>query len=74
MALHPSPGTTTIRRTPIHVLVEPDDDNRLDLPTALQVEQVRAVSTHRLVERIGRLDAETRHAVDEVLRTILRLD
>lgn len=67
------PGTTAVRSVPIHVVVEPDDDNGLEQTTALQVEQVRAVSTGRLVEKIGRLDAQTRHTVDEVLRTVLRL-
>lgn len=67
------PGTTTMRGLPLHVVVEPDDDNGLDDPTALQVEQVRAISSVRLIERIGRLDAEARHTVDEILRNVLRL-
>jgi mRNA-degrading endonuclease toxin of MazEF toxin-antitoxin module len=67
------PGTTTLRRLPLHVVVEPDDDNGLDRPTAFQVEQVRAISTTRLVERLGRLDAEARHTVDEILRNALHL-
>ena len=67
------PGTTALRNLPIHVLVEPDDENGLDQTTALQVEQVRAISTVRLVERLGRLDAEGRHTVDEILRNVLRL-
>lgn len=67
------PGTTTLRGLPLHVLVEPDDDNGVEQPTALQVEQVRAISTVRLIERLGRLDAEGRHTVDEILRNVLRL-
>jgi mRNA interferase MazF len=67
------PGTTTLRRLPLHVVVEPDHDNGLDQRTAFQVEQVRAVSTTRLIERLGRLDAEARHTVDEILRNVLRL-
>jgi mRNA interferase MazF len=67
------PGTTTVWQLPLHVTVEPDADNGLDRPTAFQVEQVRAVSTARLVERLGRLDAEARHTVDEILRNALDL-
>lgn len=68
------PGTTTLRRLPLHVTVEPDAANGLDRTTALQVEQVRAISTARLVERLGRLGSEDRHAVDEILRSALHLD
>ena len=67
------PGTTTIRRLPLHVSVDPDDDNGLASTTAFQVEQVRAISTARLVERLGRIDAESRHTVDEILRNVLAL-
>lgn len=67
------PGTSTIRRLPLHVTAEPDDTNGLGQTTAFQVEQVRAISTGRLLERLGRLDAETRHTVDEILRNVLDL-
>ena len=67
------PGTTTLRRLPLHVVVEPDGDNGLLEPTALQAEQVRAISSVRLIERLGRLDPEARHTVDEILRNVLRL-
>jgi mRNA interferase MazF len=67
------PGSTTLRGLPLHVVAEPDDDNGLVRPTAFQVEQVRAISTTRLVRRLGRLDAEARHTVDEILRNVLRL-
>ena len=68
------PGTSTIRDLPLHIVAEPDVTNGLDRSTAFQVEQVRAVSTARLKERLGRLDAESRHAVDEVLRMVLSLN
>ena len=67
------PATSTIRSLPLHVVVEPDADNGLEVPTAFQVEQVRAVSVGRLVERIGRLDPVSRHAADEILRNALSL-
>jgi mRNA interferase MazF len=67
------PGTTTLRSLPLHVVVEPADENGLQHRTAFQVEQVRAVSTARLLERLGALSTESRYAIDEVLRSVLRL-
>lgn len=67
------PGTSTIRSVPLHVVVDPDDNTGLAVPTAFQTEQVRAVSVARLVERLGRLDPVSRHAIDEILRNALGL-
>ena len=67
------PGTSTIRGIPLHVVLSPDGNNGLVTETAFHVEQVRAISTGRLVERLGRLDAPTSHAIDEILRNALRL-
>lgn len=67
------PGTSTIREVPLHIVVDGGADVGLPSRTAFQVEQVRAVSVARFVERLGRLDAVSRTAVDEVLRTALRL-
>ncbi len=67
------PGTSTLRSLPMHLEVEPDSDNGLDTPTAFQTEQVRAVSTRRLHSVIGRLGVVEQEAIDEILRTILRL-
>ena len=67
------PGTSTIRPIPLHVVVSPDRNNGLATETAFQVEQVRAVSTGRLVSRLGRLDDLDRHAIDEILRNVLSL-
>ena len=67
------PGTSTIRRVPLHVVVQPDVDNGLAVATAFQVEQVRAVSNGRLVARLGRLDSLSQHSIDEILRNALSL-
>ncbi|MBK6858224.1 MAG: hypothetical protein IPG97_17155 [Microthrixaceae bacterium] len=48
------PGTSTIRRISLHMVLEPDADNGLDALTAFQPEQVRSVSVDRLQDRIGR--------------------
>ena len=67
------PGTSTIRPVPLHVVVEPGASTGLSVTTAFQAEQVRAVSAARLVQRLGRLGAVSRHAVDEILRNALSL-
>ena len=67
------PGTSTIRQIPLHSVVSSDRGNGLSAETAFQVEQVRAVSTGRLVERLGRLDALGRLEIDEILRNVLSL-
>jgi len=67
------PGTRTLRGLSLHIEVPPDEQNGLRATTAFQIEQVRSVSSARLVERLGRLGAEPRHAIDEILRAALSL-
>ena len=67
------PGTSTIRGIGLHAVVSPDRGNGLVTETAFQVEQVRAVSTGRLVNRLGRLGAPNRDAIDAILRSALCL-
>lgn len=67
------PGSSTLRALPLHVTVEPDPGNGLTTPTAFQVEQVRAISTERLLHRLGRLDTVSVRVLDEILRNVLRL-
>lgn len=67
------PGTTTIRGIPLHVVCHADRANGLSAETAFQIEQVRAVSTERLIRRIGRLHALELRTIDETLRSALNL-
>lgn len=67
------PGTSTIRDVALHVVVGPDSAGGLVTATAFQVEQVRAVSTARLEQHLGRLDPVSRHSIDEILRNVLSL-
>lgn len=67
------PGTSTIRRVSLHVVVEPDAGNGLDALTAFQSEQVRAVSVERLRDRLGHAGAMATAQLDELLRTVLNL-
>ena len=67
------PGTSTIRRVSLHLVVEPDADNGLDAMKAFQVEQVRSVSVARLDRCLGRLGSIGVAQLDELLRTVLDL-
>ena len=67
------PGTSTIRGLSLHVVAEPDEISGLDTATAFQVEQVRAVSTHRAVRRLGTASSAVRYSIDDVLRLVLKL-
>jgi len=55
------------------VVVSSDRGNGLASDTAFQVEQVWAVSTGRLVDRLGRIDAPALRALAEVMRSTLSL-
>lgn len=68
------PGTSKIRRLPLHVEVRPDAVNGLTVATAFQVEQIRAVSVNRLIERLGFLEPMLCQTVDETLRSVLALN
>lgn len=67
------PGTTTIRRISLHLVVEADPDSGLDSLTAFQPEQVRSVSVHRLEHRMGQVGPLVVARLDELLRTVLNL-
>lgn len=67
------PGTSTIRRVSLHLVVEPDVDNGLDSLTAFEAEQVRAVPVDRLQQRLGTAGALVVGQLDELLRTVLSL-
>lgn len=67
------PGTSTVRGIPLHVVCQPDRANGLSTETAFQIEQVRALSTGRLIHRVGRMDALAIGTIDETLRSALDL-
>ena len=68
------PGTTALRGIPLHVPVDPDAGNGLDTTTAFQAEQVRAISTARLITRLGRLAPEHQWSLSAVLAGTLALE
>lgn len=48
------PGPTRSRGLPLHVTVEPDGSSGLTETTEFQAEQIRVISTARLIARLGR--------------------
>jgi len=65
------PVTTVRRGLSVHVEVEATPDNGLDETSYLQCELLRAISTRRLVARLGVLDAATSDSVERVVRALL---
>jgi len=68
------PGTTARRGIPLHIPVDPDAGNELDTTTEFQAEQMPAISTARLITRLGRLDPEHQWALSGVLAGTLALE
>lgn len=66
------PLTTTRRGLPhLHVEVEPDVANGLDEVSYARCDLLRAVSTRRLVHRVGVVSGETAFAIEIGVRDLL---
>ena len=66
------PMTTTARGIPLHVSVIPPDGG-VRRPSFVKCEDVRSVSSDRLIERWGTLANETMASVSDRLRVLLDL-
>lgn len=67
------PVTRTRRTLPGHVEIEAAVGSGLSDTSYAQAEQVRAVTTNRLVRRLGAVDAVTLTKVEQALRRMLAL-
>lgn len=67
-----TPVTTTRRGIPFHVPVSPPEGG-LRRPSFIKCEDIRSVSTERLVERWGLLTPSTMALVEDRLRILLQL-
>ena len=67
------PITGTVRESPIVVVVQPDERNRLDRPSLVRVPDVSTFDRVRLKRRLGVLAPETMREVSEKLRVHLGL-
>jgi mRNA interferase MazF len=66
------PMTTTDRRIPLHVAVDPPEGG-LKQRSFVQIDNVRSISSERLIRRWGTLEAKTLVEVERRLRMLLRL-
>lgn len=66
------PLTTTDRRVPLHVMIEPPTGGVRERSFAM-CEMVRSISTDRLSRLCGMVGTETMAAVDDRLRVLLDL-
>jgi mRNA interferase MazF len=65
------PGTTAKRPWSTRVEIEPTAGNGLRDTTYLQCDQLRSVGTHRLVRRLGVVDADTAARVRWIIAAII---
>lgn len=67
------PLTRTIRPSSTEVIIEPDEDNRLDETSSAQCQHVRSVATSRIHERTGNVGPVVLGEVRETLALLLDL-
>jgi mRNA interferase MazF len=67
------PVTRTRRALPGHVEIEADAGTGLSDVSYAQAEQIRAVTSNRLVRRLGAVDIGTLTRVEQALRRMLAL-
>jgi mRNA interferase MazF len=65
------PLTGTIRRFGSEVLVEPDDANGVEEPSAAQCQQIRAVSTGRVDRALGNVGAAVLAQIRDIIALVL---
>ena len=66
------PCTTTRRGLPSHIEIEPDGSG-LHAITYAKCEDVKSVSEHRLISRLGAADEEALFAITRALRFLIDL-
>ena len=66
------PTTTTRRGLPSHVAIETGDSGLAETSYA-KAEDIKSVSTHRLIRRLGALPADRLNHAEQVLRPLLGL-
>lgn len=71
--VHVVPLTRTIRHSGAEVIIEPDDHNGLNAPSAAQCQHVRAVATGRLAAHVGNVGPVVLQQIRHTLAVILDL-
>lgn len=54
-----------------HVRIDPDDENGLDKPSAVDALQIRSVAIERFVERVGMVPSETLSEVTAAVAAVI---
>jgi mRNA interferase MazF len=71
--VHVVPLTSTIRAFHSEIVVEPDEANGLDVPSAAQCQHIRAVSPSRVAGTRGNVGATVLSQLRETIAVILDL-
>jgi mRNA interferase MazF len=71
--VHVVPLTSTIRAFHSEIVVEPDEANGLDVPSAAQCQHIRAVSPSRIAGTRGNVGVTVLSQVRETIAVILDL-
>jgi mRNA interferase MazF len=66
------PITSKDKKIPFHVSIEPPEGN-LKIKSFIKCEDVRSVSTERLIKKLGEVSSETLQKVEERLRLLIGL-
>ena len=70
-----APITSKVRTplSPLHVLLAADDATGLSAPSMALLNQIRTVDRHRLIKRLGAVNAQTMQLVNEAIEISLGL-
>lgn len=71
--VHVVPLTSTIRPFHSEVIIDPDDENGLDVVSVAQCQHIRAVSPHRIIDVRGNVGAAALTQLRETIAVILAL-
>jgi len=71
--VHVVPLTTTLRGYESEVVVEPDQANGLDRPSAAQTQHVRAVATTRIADHLGNVGVVVLGQLRDTIAVLLDL-
>ena len=69
----PFTSNTNVQRFPHTVLVQPSPENGLDVPSVLEVFQLRAIDKRRVSRRLGKLEIASMMLVEKEMKSLLGL-
>jgi mRNA interferase MazF len=69
----PFTSNISVTRFPHTILVQPSPENGLDVPSVLEIFQLRAIDKRRLSRKLGNLEAAIMTLVENEMRSLLGL-